>query len=63
MFGAAQKHIFTHFLQGKDAVPDTVDHVLVRVDPAADASWLQSTPKVSAASDSHFSFCKFAAEL
>lgn len=33
-------------LKGKDAVPDTVDHVLVRVDPAADVSWLQSTPKV-----------------
>jgi hypothetical protein len=36
-------------LQGKDAVPDTVDHVLVWVDPAADASWMQSTPKVTAA--------------
>lgn len=33
-------------LKGKDAVPDTVDHVLVRVDPTADATWLQSTPKV-----------------
>lgn len=33
-------------LKGHDAVPDTVDHVLVRVDPEADASWLQSTPKV-----------------
>ncbi|KAF8064578.1 DDX1 [Scenedesmus sp. PABB004] len=33
-------------LKGKDAVPETVDHVLVRVDPAADGSWLQTTPKV-----------------
>lgn len=33
-------------LKGKDAVPDSVDHVLVRVDPEADASWLQITPKV-----------------
>jgi superfamily II DNA/RNA helicase len=33
-------------LKGKDAVPDTVDHVLLRLDPAADATWLQSTPKV-----------------
>lgn len=33
-------------LKGKDAVPDSVDHVLLRVDPTADATWLQSTPKV-----------------
>jgi hypothetical protein len=33
-------------LKGQDAVPDTVDHVLLRVDPTADATWLQSTPKV-----------------
>jgi ATP-dependent RNA helicase DDX1 len=33
-------------LKGKDAVPDTVDHVLLRVDPTGDATWLQSTPKV-----------------
>lgn len=33
-------------LKGRDAVPDTVDHVLLRVDPTADATWLQSTPKV-----------------
>ena len=32
--------------QGKDAVPDTVDHVLVSVDPKEDRSWLQSLPKV-----------------
>ncbi len=32
--------------QGKDAVPETVDHVLLYVDPEADKSWLQSTPKV-----------------
>lgn len=36
-------------LKGKDAVPDTVDHVLLRVDPTADATWLQSTPKVCGA--------------
>lgn len=34
-------------LQGKDAVPDTVDHVLVRVDPKEDRTWLQSEPAVS----------------
>jgi ATP-dependent RNA helicase DDX1 len=34
-------------LKGKDAVPDTVDHVLLRVDPTADATWLQSKPQVS----------------
>eukprot|EP00878_Enallax_costatus_P008705 GHUV01009099.1.p1 GENE.GHUV01009099.1~~GHUV01009099.1.p1 ORF type:complete len:403 (+),score=110.41 GHUV01009099.1:2406-3614(+) len=33
-------------LKGKDAVPDTVDHVLVKVDPEGDASWLQTTPQV-----------------
>jgi hypothetical protein len=33
-------------LKGKDAVPECVDHVLLRLDPAADATWLQSTPKV-----------------
>eukprot|EP00879_Flechtneria_rotunda_P016993 GHRR01017789.1.p1 GENE.GHRR01017789.1~~GHRR01017789.1.p1 ORF type:complete len:516 (+),score=173.42 GHRR01017789.1:811-2358(+) len=33
-------------LKGREAVPDTVDHVMVAVDPAADGSWLQSTPKV-----------------
>lgn len=35
-------------LKGKDAVPDTVDHVLVKVDPEADASWLQRSPQVQA---------------
>lgn len=33
-------------LKGKDAVPDTVDHVVMKVDPEADGSWLQSVPKV-----------------
>ena len=33
--------------QGKDAVPDSVDHVLVHVDPRADRSWLQSSPPVT----------------
>lgn len=27
-------------------MPDTVDHVLVSVDPRADRSWLQSAPEV-----------------
>ena len=29
-------------------MPDTVDHVLVRVDPREDRSWLQSAPEVPA---------------
>ncbi len=33
-------------LQGREAVPDTVDHVLVAVDPKADRSWLQTSPEV-----------------
>ncbi|KAI7842747.1 hypothetical protein COHA_003675 [Chlorella ohadii] len=33
-------------LKGKDAVPETVDHVLVRCDPQEDRSWLQSNPAV-----------------
>lgn len=33
-------------LKGREAVPDTVDHVLVPVDPKADRSWLQSNPAV-----------------
>ncbi|GLI69277.1 hypothetical protein VaNZ11_013853 [Volvox africanus] len=33
-------------LKGKDAVPETVDHVLVRVNPGEDRSWLQSKPEV-----------------
>ncbi len=32
--------------QGKEMVPDTVDHVVVPVDPKEDRSWLQSAPKV-----------------
>lgn len=34
-------------LKGRDAVPETVDHVMVAVDPQEDRSWLQSEPKVS----------------
>ena len=34
-------------LQGKEAVPEAVDHVLVPVDPREDRSWLQSQPAVS----------------
>lgn len=34
-------------MQGKDAVPEAVDHVLVPVDPREDRSWLQSQPAVS----------------
>ena len=33
-------------MQGREAVPETVDHVLVAVDPKADRSWLQSSPEV-----------------
>lgn len=33
-------------LQGKEAVPEAVDHVLVPVDPREDRSWLQSQPAV-----------------
>lgn len=31
-------------VQGKEYVPDTVDHVCVRLDPHEDRSWLQSDP-------------------
>ena len=34
------------WLQGKEAVPEAVDHVLVPVDPREDRSWLQSQPPV-----------------
>lgn len=33
-------------LKGKDAVPETVDHVVVVVDPQEDKTWLQSEPRV-----------------
>lgn len=33
-------------LKGKDAVPDTVDHVVIKVDPVGDRTWLQSEPLV-----------------
>lgn len=33
-------------LKGKDAIPDTVHHAVVLVDPAADRTWLQSEPEV-----------------
>jgi len=33
-------------LKGKDAVPDTVDHVTITVDPTSDRTWLQSEPHV-----------------
>lgn len=33
-------------LKGKDHVPETVDHVVVTVDPKEDRSWLQSSPPV-----------------
>ena len=32
-------------LQGKEHVPDTVDHVQVPINPQEDRSWLQSEPK------------------
>lgn len=34
-------------LKGKDAVPETVDHVLIRINPEEDKTWLQSQPKVN----------------
>ncbi|KAF5826386.1 concanavalin A-like lectin/glucanase domain-containing protein [Dunaliella salina] len=33
-------------LKGKDAVPETVDHAVVEIDPREDKSWLQSVPQV-----------------
>jgi ATP-dependent RNA helicase DDX1 len=33
-------------LKGKDAVPDTVDHVIIKIDPVEDRTWLQSEPLV-----------------
>ena len=33
-------------LKGKDAVPDTVDHVIIRIDPEEDRTWLQTEPAV-----------------
>jgi len=33
-------------LRGSDAVPEHVDHLLAAVDPRADRSWLQSSPRV-----------------
>ena len=35
-------------LKGKDSVPDTVDHVMVVVDPREDRSWLQSQARAPA---------------
>lgn len=33
-------------LKGKDAVPDTVDHVVINIDPREDRTWLQMEPVV-----------------
>lgn len=33
-------------LKGKDAIPDTVHHAMVQVDPKVDRTWLQSRPEV-----------------
>ena len=33
-------------LKGKDAVPETVDHVIIKVDPTEDRTWLQTEPAV-----------------
>lgn len=33
-------------LKGRDAVPDTVDHAVVVIDPREDRTWLQSEPRV-----------------
>lgn len=32
--------------QGKEAIPESVDHVQMRVDPHVDRSWLQNKPNV-----------------
>lgn len=34
-------------LKGREYVPDTVDHVMVTVDPREDRSWLQTEPQAS----------------
>ena len=34
----------SNILQGKEYVPETVDHVCVKLDPHEDRSWLQSNP-------------------
>ena len=42
-------HLKAEFLlrvQGKEAVPESVDHVIVSLDPREDRSWLQSNPTV-----------------
>lgn len=33
-------------MQGKESIPESVDHVLVPIDPRQDRSWLQSAPEV-----------------
>lgn len=33
-------------MQGKEHIPDTVDHLQVVIDPCNDRSWLQNTPSV-----------------
>lgn len=33
-------------LKGKESIPETVDHLVVMVDPEEDKTWLQSTPTV-----------------
>jgi hypothetical protein len=40
----AAKEICVGIVQGKEYVPDTVDHVCVKLDPHEDRSWLQSNP-------------------
>eukprot|EP01025_Chloroclados_australasicus_P054950 TRINITY_DN6577_c0_g1_i1.p1 TRINITY_DN6577_c0_g1~~TRINITY_DN6577_c0_g1_i1.p1 ORF type:complete len:753 (-),score=102.41 TRINITY_DN6577_c0_g1_i1:390-2648(-) len=41
-------------LKGKDSVPETVDHVLVKLNPMQDKSWLQSQPNVQTDGCHHF---------
>ena len=33
-------------MQGKEAIPESVDHVIVKIDPQEDRSWVQQTPTV-----------------
>jgi ATP-dependent RNA helicase DDX1 len=42
-----QQHPTWVDLKGKDAVPETVHHVVVRVDPRADTSWKERDTKVT----------------
>ena len=44
--GTSCKAVWLPTVQGKEAIPEAVDHVQVPVDPREDRSWLQNTPAV-----------------